>query len=81
VVQELLVGAFLGALTGMGVWLGVRGLVASAAAGLTIDAVVFAFDVGGALTAVFVLLALGSLLVWQGQGIRRYFRSRRREGI
>lgn len=70
---ELLVGAFLGVLMGLGVWLGNRGLVAGAAAGLTIDAVIFANELGGPGTAVVVLLVLGGLLVWQAEFLRRYF--------
>ncbi|HUR68398.1 MAG TPA: hypothetical protein VM370_04070 [Candidatus Thermoplasmatota archaeon] len=71
---ELLMGAFLGALLVPGILLGSRGLVAGAAAGLTIDAIVFASDVGGPGTAVVLLLALGGLLVWQAELVRRYFR-------
>lgn len=78
VTLELLVGAFLAALLAVGVWLGVRGLVAAAAAGLTIDAIVFAFDVGGPGTALVLLLALGGLLVWQAQFIRGYFRGHKK---
>lgn len=73
---ELVMGAFLGALLAVGIALRVRGLVAGAAAALTIDALVFAFDVGGPGTAVVVLLALGGLLVWQAQFVRGYFRDR-----
>jgi len=74
VAVEISLGLLLGALLGVGIWLGVRALVASAAGALTIDAVVFAFDIGGPGTAVVVLLALGGLLVWQGRGIRDYLR-------
>lgn len=73
---EVAVALFLGALFGIGLWLSSRGLVAAAAAGLTIDAIVFAFDLGGAGTALVVLLALGGFLVWQGQAIRAYFAKR-----
>lgn len=73
VAVELLVGLLLAALMGVGIWLSTRALVAAAAAGLTIDAIVFAFDVGGALTALVVLVTLGGLLVWQAQLIRSYF--------
>lgn len=73
---ELVMGAYLGALLGIGIWTGSRGLVAGAAAGLTIDAVVLAFDVGGPGTAVVLLLVLGALLVWQGQVVRGYFRGK-----
>lgn len=77
VAMELAIGAFLGALLGVGIWLRSRGLVAGAAAGLTVDAVTFAFDVGGAGTAVVVLLALGGLLVWQAEFVRGYLRGGR----
>ena len=73
---ELWMGAYLGAILGLGVALGQRGLVAGAAAGLTIDAVVFAADLGGALSALLVLAALGGLLVWQAEVVRGYFRRR-----
>lgn len=72
--MELGLGAFLGALFALGLAWGVRGLVAGAVAGLTVDAVTFAFDVGGPGTAVVVLLALGGLLVWQAELVRSYFR-------
>lgn len=73
---EVALGVFLGALVVAGVALGARGLVAGASAGLTIDAVVFAFDLGGAGVAVVVLLSLGGLLVWQAEVVRRYFGQR-----
>ncbi|GEM_PF-5917838 len=73
---ELGVGAFLALVLGVGIALAERGLVAGAAAGLLIDAIVFAFDVGGAMTALLVLLALGGLLVWQAQVLRGWFRRR-----
>jgi hypothetical protein len=73
---ELLMGAFLAAILGVGVLLQNRGLVAGAAAGLTIDAVVFAFDLGGPLPALVLLLVLGGLLVWQAEFLRGYFRKR-----
>lgn len=71
--MELLLGLWLGALLAIGLVLGNRGLVAGAAAGLTIDAVAFAFDLGGPGTAVVVLLALGGILVWQAELLRGYF--------
>lgn len=76
-VQQLLIGGYLGALLALGILLRIRGLVGGAAAGLTIDAVVFAADVGGAGTAVVVLLALGGVLVWQAEFLRGYFGRRR----
>ncbi|HEX2021512.1 MAG TPA: hypothetical protein VHH36_02285 [Candidatus Thermoplasmatota archaeon] len=67
---------YLGLLLGVGILLGDRGLVAGSAAGLTIDAVAFAFELGGAGTAVVFLLILGGLLVWQAEFLRNYFRRR-----
>lgn len=71
---QLAIGAFLAPVLVGGVVLGSRGLVTGAAAGLTIDAVAFAFEIGGPGTAVVVLLALGGLLVWQAEAVRRYYR-------
>ena len=71
---ELVMGAFLGGLLVPGIALGSRGLVAGAAAGLTIDAIAFASTIGGPGTAVILLLALGGLLVWQAEVVRRYFK-------
>lgn len=71
---ELWLGAHFAILFGIGIYLGARGLAIGGAAGLTIDAVVFAFDVGGALTAVVLLLTLGGILVWQAELVRNYLR-------
>lgn len=76
VALELAMGAYLGALLAVGIWSGDRGLTTAAGGGLVVDAVVFAFDVGGALTAFLLLLALGGLLVWQAELLRGYFRRR-----
>lgn len=73
---ELLLGGWLALLLGVGIWLGNRGLVTGAAAGLTIDAIAFAFELGGPGTAVVVLLALGGLLVWQAEFLRAWFGGR-----
>lgn len=71
---ELVIAIWLAPILAGGIFLGSRGLVTGAAAGLTIDAVAFAFEIGGPGTAVVVLLALGGLLVWQAENVRRYFR-------
>lgn len=71
--EELMLGAYFGAWVATGVWLNVRGLVAGAAGGLTIVAVVFAYDLGGAGPALVLLLVLGGVLVWQAEFVRRYF--------
>jgi hypothetical protein len=73
---ELIMGLFLAILVGIGVATGDRGLTTGASGGLVIDAVVFAFDVGGAATAFVLLLALGGLLIWQAELLRGYFRRR-----
>lgn len=70
---ELLVGGYLALLLLGGILLGIRGLVAGSATGLTVDAVVFAADLGGPGTAVVVLVVLGGLLVWQAELVRAYF--------
>lgn len=75
---QLVIGAYLGIWFAVGIALGIRGLVAGAAAGLTIDAVVFAADLGGPGTAVVVLVLLGGLLVWQAEFLRAYFGRRGR---
>ncbi|MFA5860208.1 MAG: hypothetical protein WDA16_00795 [Candidatus Thermoplasmatota archaeon] len=77
---ELAVGGYFALALTLGIWLGVRGLVAGAAAALTIDAVVFAYDLGGAGNALVLLLVLGGVLVWQAEFIRRYF-GRRKGGL
>lgn len=76
--MQLILGAYLGVFLAIGVLLGIRGLVAGAAAGLTIDAVAFAANLGGPGTAVIVLVVLGGLLVWQAEFLRAYFRRRGR---
>ena len=75
---QLVMGAYLGIWFAIGIVLGIRGLVAGAAAGLTIDAVIFAADLGGPGTAVIVLVLLGGLLVWQAEFLRGYFGRRGR---
>lgn len=74
---QLILGAYYGGAMMLGAFFGLRSVVGSAAAGLAIDAVVFAFDVGGPGTAVVLLLAFGGLLVWQAEFLRRYFAPRR----
>lgn len=71
---ELALAGWMGLFLGLGILLRNRGLVAGSAAALTIDAVVFATDVGGPGTAVVVLLVLGGLLVWQAEFLRAWFK-------
>jgi hypothetical protein len=51
-----------------------RGVVIGAGAVLGMDAIAFAFDVGGILTGTIALAATAGLLVWQAEFLRRYFR-------
>lgn len=73
---QLAIAVWLAPVLALGILFRSRGLVTGAAAGLTLDAIAFSFEVGGAGTAVVVLLALGGLLVWQAEAVRRYYRPR-----
>lgn len=54
-----------------------RGVVIGAGAVLGVDAIAFAFDVGGVLTGTIALAATAVLLIWQAEFLRRYFRENR----
>lgn len=73
--SELPIGAHLAAWLGLGIWQHSRGLVTAAAAGIAIDGVVFAFDLGGAITGTLVLLVLGGILIWQAEVVRRWLKA------
>jgi hypothetical protein len=49
-----------------------RGTVIGACVALGLDAIVFAFDVGGLLTGTIALAATAGLLIWQAELVRRY---------
>lgn len=69
---ELLIGFAMLVAVGIGLWAHDQGVVTGATTALGIDAIVFAFDVGGVLLGVGVLLALAGVLVWQAERLRRY---------
>jgi len=69
---ELVLGAVQLALLGAGLALREKGLVVGAALIVAIDAIVFAFDVGGLALGLSVLLATAALVLWQARGLRRY---------
>jgi hypothetical protein len=51
-----------------------RGVTVGACGVLGLDAIAFAFDLGGVLTGTIVLAATAGLLIWQAEFLRRYFR-------
>lgn len=64
-VSEIVIGLGLGALIGAGVLLKERGIIFTAGIGLTIDAIAFAFNVGGPTVGLITLLLLaGGLIAW-----------------
>lgn len=67
---ELILGGVLLAVLGAGVGLRHRGLVLGAAVGVGIDAIVFAFDVGGVALGTGLLVGLAALLIWQAESLR-----------
>lgn len=71
--SELVLGVVMLVVLGVGVAIRHRGLVVGAAAVVGIDAIVFAFDVGGVLLGVGILVALAGVLVWQAETLKRYF--------
>ncbi len=68
----LWVGAMLLPLLGAGIFLKEQGVVVATAAALAIDAIVFAFDIGGLAAGLPVLLGLAAALVWQARALRGY---------
>lgn len=69
---ELALGGVMALVMTAGLGLKHRGVVVGAAVVLTIDAVVFAFDVGGAFLGTGVLLALAAVMVWQAEMLKGY---------
>lgn len=69
--HEVVLGVFLLALLGVGVLLRQRGAVFAAAAALTVDAIVFAFDLGGPTTGLVVLLLIAGGLITTATLLRR----------
>lgn len=70
---EVAIGVVALVVMGGGLALRHQGLVLGGATVLGIDAVVFAFDLGGVLTGTIVLVVLAALLVLQAEAIRRFF--------
>lgn len=69
---ELLLGGAMIAVLGAGIALRHRGLVVGAAVGLCVDAIVFAFDVGGVLLGSGLLVALAVVLISQAERVRTW---------
>lgn len=72
---ELALGLLMLGVLAAGVALRHRGLAVGAAIVLGVDAIVFAFDVGGVLLGTGILLALAGLLVWQAEFLKGYLRT------
>lgn len=72
---ELVLGAVMLAILWAGIALKERGMVVGAAAVIAVDAIVYAFDIGGVLTGVGVLVVTAAVMLWQAERIRRYFRA------
>lgn len=68
----LVLGGALLAVLGAGVALRHRGLVYGASIGLAVDAMVFAFDVGGVWLGTGLLVALAVALIWQAELLKRW---------
>ncbi len=68
---EVFLGIMLLALLGLAILLRQRGAIFAASAALTVDAIVFAFDIGGATTGLVVLLALSACLIGVATWLRR----------
>ncbi len=67
---ELVLGGILLAILTAGVLLRHRGVVLGAAIGVGIDAIVFAFDVGGVPLGTGLLVGLAALLIWQAEALK-----------
>ena len=72
---ELALGGAMLAVLVAGLLLRHRGIVVGAAVALCVDAIVFAFDLGGFLTGTGILVALAAALAWQAENLRGYFGS------
>ncbi len=72
---EVPLGLVLLVLLGIGIVLRQRGVIFAASAALTIDAIVFAFDIGGATTGLIVLLGLSAALITVATMLRRRARA------
>ncbi len=69
---ELALGGVMALVLTAGIGLKHRGVVVGSAVVLTIDAIVFAFDVGGAFLGTGVLLALAAVMIWQAEMLKGY---------
>ncbi len=68
---QIIIALGLGALIGAGILLKERGVIATAAAALTIDAIVFAFDFGGPTVGLLTLVFLAAGLIAVATLLRR----------
>lgn len=69
---ELALGGVMALVLTGGIGLKHRGIVVGSAVVLTLDAIVFAFDVGGAFLGTGVLLALAGVMIWQAEMLKGY---------
>lgn len=76
VTMELLLGGMMAIVLLAGVVLRHRGLVLGASIVLGVDAIVFAFDVGGVWLGVGVLVTLAALMVWQAESLKQWIPGR-----
>jgi len=74
---ELTIGAVFAALLGLATWQGLRGLALGSAVVLAVDAIVFAFDIGGVLVGVGTLVGLALVAIWQAETRGGYLRKAR----
>lgn len=72
---ELVLGGFMLAVLGAGIGLEHRGLLVGAALALGVDAIAFAFTVGGVWTGIGVLVGLAVVLIWQAEHLQAWVRT------
>lgn len=70
---ELALGGLMLIVFFLGLALKHRGMVIGASTAVALDAIVFAFDVGGVWLGVGTLLGLAAVLVWQAEALRGWF--------
>ncbi|HWG91521.1 MAG TPA: hypothetical protein VNZ52_11800 [Candidatus Thermoplasmatota archaeon] len=71
---EVALGLVMLVVMGIGLLVSHRGIALGAAAVIAVDAIVFAFDVGGVFLGTVSLLAVAGLLIWQAEFLKRYLR-------
>lgn len=72
---ELVLGAVMIGVLWAGIASKEKGMVVGAAAVIAVDAIVYAFDIGGVITGVGVLVATAAVMLWQGERIRKFVRA------